>query len=94
MKFSPVTSLLIGLVLFLPSLRSTAQQNGEPHPQLEPFSPTKRSDAQAAVTQLAQNGTTTWILLKPENRRMRLQKNLAPVRRQNRMGRSSPYARR
>ena len=59
MKFSPVTSLLIGLVLFLPSPRSTAQQNGEPHAQLEASSPTKRSGAQAAVTQLAQNGTTT-----------------------------------
>ncbi len=59
MKFSPVTSLLIGLVLFLPSPLSTAQQNGDPHPQLEASSPTKRSGAQAAVTQLAQNGTTS-----------------------------------
>ena len=33
MKFSPVTSLLIGLVLFLPSPLSTAQQNGAPHRQ-------------------------------------------------------------
>jgi len=31
MKFSPVTSLLIGLVLFLPSPLSTAQQNGGTH---------------------------------------------------------------
>jgi|HubBroStandDraft_3_1064219.scaffolds.fasta_scaffold63966_1 hypothetical protein len=92
MKFSPVTSLLIGLVLFLPSPLSTAQQNGEPHPQLEASSPTKTercsSDGYPAGAERDNHSGFC------SNRRMRLQRNLAPVRRQNRMGRSSPYARR
>jgi hypothetical protein len=49
MKFSPVTSLLIGLVLFLPSPLSTAQQNGGTHRRWKHLLRQKRGSAQAAV---------------------------------------------